>query len=205
MYFGDAWFYMIAFKDMHSQQLTAADWGFRCRNNTNQYFYMYNIWRSTVYDATCECSLAFCALLNLNIHTSYCSHAVNYSLECVTFWYVWNIRTTNFEILIGMSFSQMSNLDVWRICTYLSHLWRIRIFHMCDKYMQILHTMWQIHSNVKVKRICHKCEKFERMCHTCEDFVRIFHRCDKYVRILHFREGLARTFQICNTYALHVW
>ena len=49
------------------------------------------------------------ALLNLNIHTSYFSHAVNYSHEYVTFWYVWNIRMTNFEILIGTSFSQMSN------------------------------------------------------------------------------------------------
>ena len=38
------------------------------------------------------------ALLNLNIHTSYFSHAVNYSL-----------RTTNVEILIGTSVSQMSN------------------------------------------------------------------------------------------------
>ena len=27
-------------------------------------------------------------LLNLNIHTSYFSHAVNYSHEYVTFWYV---------------------------------------------------------------------------------------------------------------------
>ena len=48
-------------------------------------------------------------MLNLIIHTSYFSYAVNYSHEYVTFWYVWNIRTTNFEILIGMSFSQMSN------------------------------------------------------------------------------------------------
>ena len=28
------------------------------------------------------------AVLNLNIHTSYFSHAVNYSHEYVTFWYV---------------------------------------------------------------------------------------------------------------------
>ena len=44
------------------------------------------------------------ALLNLNIHTSYISHAVNYSHEYVTFWYVWNIRTANFEILKGTIF-----------------------------------------------------------------------------------------------------
>ena len=48
------------------------------------------------------------ALLNLNIHTSYFSHAVNYSHEYVTFLYVRHIRTTNFEIFIGTSFSQMS-------------------------------------------------------------------------------------------------
>ena len=44
------------------------------------------------------------ALLNLKSHTSYFSHAVNYLHEYVTFWYVWNIRTTNFE-----RFSQISN------------------------------------------------------------------------------------------------
>ena len=49
------------------------------------------------------------ALSNLNIHTSYFSHAVNYSHEYITFRYVWNLRTTHFEILIGTSFSQMSN------------------------------------------------------------------------------------------------
>ena len=48
-------------------------------------------------------------LLNLYIHTSYFSHAVNYSHEYVTFLYVWNIRTTNSEILIGTSLSQMSH------------------------------------------------------------------------------------------------
>ena len=40
------------------------------------------------------------ASLNLNIHTLYFSHDVNYSHEYVTFWYVWNVRTTIFEILI---------------------------------------------------------------------------------------------------------
>ena len=49
------------------------------------------------------------ALLNLNIHTSYFSHTVNCSHEYITFWHVWNLRTANFEILIGTSFSQMSN------------------------------------------------------------------------------------------------
>ena len=34
---------------------------------------------------------------------------MKYSHEYVTFWYVWKIRTTNFEILIGTSFSQMSD------------------------------------------------------------------------------------------------
>ena len=34
---------------------------------------------------------------------------MSYSHEFVTFWYLWNIRTTNFVILIGTSFSQMSN------------------------------------------------------------------------------------------------
>ena len=131
------------------------------------------------------------AVLNLNIHTSYFSHAVNYSHEYVTFWIVWNIRTTNSEILIGTSFSQMSHLDVWRIRSYLSHMWRIR--------SNSSH-VWQIRSNVKAKQICHKCEKFERICHTCEEFVRIFHSCDKYVRILHRCEGLARIVHICNMY-----
>ena len=49
------------------------------------------------------------ALLKLNIHISCFSLAVNYSHEYITFWYVWNLLTTNFEILIGTSFSQMSN------------------------------------------------------------------------------------------------
>ena len=80
------------------------------------------------------------ASLNLNIHTLYFSHDVNYSHEYVTFWYVWNVRTTIFEILI---------LDVWKIRTYLSHLWRIRSH------------VWQIRSNVKVKRICHKCAQLD--------------------------------------------
>ena len=124
-------------------------------------------------------------LLNLNIHTSYFSHAVNYSHEFVTFCYVWNIRTTNFKILIGTSFSQMSNFRrVTNSYVFITpvknsfaflHVWQIRANSS---------HVWQIRSNVKVKRICHKCEKFERICHTCEEFVRIFHRCDKYVRIL---------------------
>ena len=67
------------------------------------------------------------ALLNLNIHTSYFSHAVNYSHECVAFWYELNILTTNFEILIGTTFSQMSNfrcatiLHVF-VTSYFSHV-----------------------------------------------------------------------------------
>ena len=146
------------------------------------------------------------ALLNLNIHTSYFSHAVNYSHEYVTFWYVWNIRTTNFEILIGTSFSQMSNFRLVKN----SHVFVTPVnnsfeFFTCVTIRANSSHVWQIRSNVKVKWICHKCEKFERICHTCETFVRIFHRCDKYVRILHFCEGLARIFHICNTYAWHVW
>ena len=40
----------------------------------------------------------------------YFSHAVNYSHEYITFWYVWNLRTADYEILMGTSFSQMSNI-----------------------------------------------------------------------------------------------
>ena len=120
---------------------------------------------------------------------------MNYSHEYVTFWYVWNIRTTNFEILIRTSFSQMSNfrrvknshvfVTTAKIRSNFSRVWQISAN---SSYV------WQIRSNVKVKRICHKCEKFERICHTYEEFVRIFHRCDKYVQINHFCEGLARIF-----------
>ena len=55
------------------------------------------------------------AMLNFNIHTSYFSHAVNYSHECVTFWYVWNIRTTNSEILTDTStnFRRVKNSHVF--------------------------------------------------------------------------------------------
>ena len=56
----------------------------------------------------CSFSLNMKALLNVNIHTSYFSHAVNNLDEYVTLWCVWNIRTTNFEILIGTSLLQMS-------------------------------------------------------------------------------------------------
>ena len=79
------------------------------------------------------------ALLSLNTDTSCSSYVVNYSHGYVTFWYVWNIHTTNFEILIGTSFfHKYLILDVWRIHTSLSHF--ERIFHMCDKYVRILHT-----------------------------------------------------------------
>ena len=61
-------------------------------------------------------------MLNLNIHTLYFSHAVNYSHKYVTFWYVWNIRTTNFEILIGTSFSHQTVFDVLDKITRLWYL-----------------------------------------------------------------------------------
>ena len=136
-------------------------------------------------------------MLNLNIHTSYISHAVNYSHEHVIFWYVWNIRTANYEILIGTSFSQMPNF----ICVKNSHVFvtsvRIRsnFSHVWQMRANSSH-VWQIRSNVKVKWICHMCVKFERICHTCEEFMRLFHRYDKYVLIPHFCEGLARIFQM---------
>ena len=93
----------------------------------------------------------------------------------------------------------------------MSHLWRIRIFHVWQIRANSSH-VWQIRSNVKVKRICQMCGKLERICHTCEEFVRLFHRCDKYVLIPRLCEGLARIFQrwqmrifhICNTYAWRV-
>ena len=133
------------------------------------------------------------AVLNLNIHTSYFSHTVNYSHECVTFWYVWNIRTTNFEIIIGTSFSQISNFrhvkDSYVFVTPVKNSSEFFPFvtNRCE-YVQICANsshVWQIRSNVKVKRICNKCEKIERICHNCE--------------------GLGRIFHICNTYAWHVW
>ena len=71
-------------------------------------------------------------MLNLNIHTSYFSHAVNYSHEYVTFWYVWNIRTTNFEILIGASFSQMSNFRrVKYLYAFVTHVKNLFLLFTC--------------------------------------------------------------------------
>ena len=46
------------------------------------------------------------------------------------------IRTTNFEILIGPSFSLKSKFR--RVCHTCEEF--VRIFHMCDKYVRILHT-----------------------------------------------------------------
>ena len=140
------------------------------------------------------------AMLNLNIHTSYFSHAVNYSHENVTFWYGWNVRTTIFEILKGTSFSQMSNFgrvknshvfvtSVKNLLDF-SHAWQIRANSS---------HVWHILSNVKVKRICHKYEKFERTCHTCEEFERIFHICDKYVQITSLFDRSDFIFGTCTT------
>ena len=72
------------------------------------------------------------ALMNLNIYTSYFSHAVNYSHEYVTFWYVWNIRTTIFEILIGMSFSQMSNFGRVFTCVTCEFFTRVTDSFECE-------------------------------------------------------------------------
>ena len=63
--------------------------------------------------------------------------------------------------------------------------------------------MWQIRSNVKVKRVCHKCEKFEPICHTCVESVRIFHSCDKYVRMKDSHEfftSVIRTHDMCDKF-----
>ena len=124
----------------------------------------------------------------LNIHTSYFSHAVNYSHEYVTFWHVWNIRTTNFDILIGTSFSQMCNFrPVKNSHVFVTPVKNSKFSHVWQVRANFSH-LWQIRSNVKVKRICHKCEKIDRICHTCEEFVRTFHRC----------EGLTRNVHICT-------
>ena len=76
------------------------------------------------------------AKLNLNIYTSYFSHAVNYSHEYLTFWYVWNLRTTNFEILIGSSFCHTCEEFVRIVHTCDKYVW---IFHMCDRFVR----MWK--------------------------------------------------------------
>ena len=145
------------------------------------------------------------AMLNRNVHTSYLSHAVNYSHEYVTFWYVWNIRMTKLEILIGLSFSQMSNfrrvknshvfVTSVRICSIFS-----RVTNTCEFFTRVTNS-FQCEKQTNVSQVW----KFERICHICEEFVRIFHRCDKCMRILHFCDGLARIFHICNTYAWPVW
>ena len=142
---------------------------------------------------TCAKQSVTDAPLNRNIHTSFFSHAVNYSHEYVTFRYVWNIRTTNFEILIRTSFPQMSNFR--RVKN--SHVFVIPVknsfaFFTCDKYVRILHTCNKFVRMWKPNEYVISVKKFERMCHTCEEFVRIFHRCEKYVRFFQFCEGLAR-------------
>ena len=92
------------------------------------------------------------ALLNLNIHTSYFSHAVSYLHEYVTFWYVWNIRTTNFEILIGTSFSQMFNFSrvknshvfVTPVNNSFYFFTYVRSLHTCDRFVR----MWKSNESV---------------------------------------------------------
>ena len=135
-------------------------------------------------------------MLNLNIHTSYVSHSVNYSHEYVTFWCVWNIRTTNYEILIGSSFSQMpnfrcvKNLHVFvismRICSNFSHVWQIPANSS---------HLWQLRLNVKVKRICHVWKIWTYLSH-------MWRICATFSQMWEIRvnprlcEGLARIFQM---------
>ena len=92
------------------------------------------------------------------------SHFVLFT-RCVLFarirhiWECVNIRTTNIEILIGTSFSQMSNFR--RVKN--SHVFvtpvknSFEFFHMCDKYVRIIHTCDRFVQIEKVKRTCHKC------------------------------------------------
>ena len=84
--------------------------GWKRHNETSEgYWSIVLLGKETGYEiSTCQMQYD-AAVLNLNIHTSYFSHAVNYLYEYITFCYMWNLRTTNFEILIGTSFSQMSN------------------------------------------------------------------------------------------------
>ena len=151
------------------------------------------------------------ALLNLNIHNSYFSHAVNYSHEYVTFWYVLNIRTTNFEILIGTKFSQM--FEFRRVKNSQVFVTPVKnsfeFFHMCDKYVRILHTcdrfvrMWMSNesvtsvnnSNVFDTPVKNMCEFFTDVTNTCESFtsvkdsqeyftsvIRTHDMCDKFIK-----------------------
>ena len=70
--------------------------------------------------------------VELNILTSYFSHAVNYSHEYVTFWYVLDIRTTNFAILIDTRFSQMSNFRrVKNSQVFVTHVKNLFDFFTC--------------------------------------------------------------------------
>ena len=122
------------------------------------------------------------ALLSFNIHTSYFSHAVNYSHEYGTFWYVWNICTTNFEILIGTSFSQMFNFRrVKNSHVFVTPVKNLFEVFTCDKYVRILHTcdrfvrMWKSnesvtsvkHSNVFVTHVKNSCKFFTDVTNTC--------------------------------------
>ena len=121
--------------------------------------------------------------MNLNNHTSYFSHALNYSHEYVSFWYVWNIRTTNFEILIGSSFSQMSNFR------------RVK------------------NSHVFVTPAKYSFEFFTCVTNTCEFFTRVTDsfECESPTnlsqvwKIRTYLKNSCEFFHRCNTYAWHMW
>ena len=85
------------------------------------------------------------AMLNLNIDTSYFSHAVKYTYNLF-----WDFNRYEF-------FLKCLILDVWRICMYLSHLWGTspnfsHLWQIRAKSSQV----WQIRSNVKFKWICRR-------------------------------------------------
>ena len=135
-------------------------------------------------------------MLNLNIHTSYVSHSVNYSHEYVIFWCVWNICTTNYEILIGTSFLKMPNFR----CVKNLHVFVISVKNLFEFFTCVTNTcefshLWQLRSNVKVKRICHVWTIWTYLSHMwriCAPFSQMWE-----IRVNpHLCEGLARIFQM---------
>ena len=123
------------------------------------------------------CTLCWTLIFTLRLF----SHVVNYSHEYVTFWYVWNIRTTNFEILMGTSFSQMSNFRrVKNSHVFVTPVKNSFEFLTCDKYVRILHAcdrfvrMWKTNESVtRVKNSKNSCKFFTDVTNTCESFTSV--------------------------------
>ena len=142
------------------------------------------------------------SMLNLNIHTSYVSHSVNYSHEYVTFWCVWNIRTTNYEILIGTTFSQMPNFR----CVKNLHVFVISVKNLFEFFTCVTNTC-EFFTPVTAS---FECESQTNLSHVWKNWTYLSHMwriCATFSQMWEIRvnprlcEGLARIFQMWQIHA----